>query len=828
MLLISILLLLFVLIPSYISQLTIDNTIYIHEEIKSNVLITKLNSNLQWLPASFVYQRYFRLENASLYTSDRIDREELCYKKLCDCSKCLLPLKFVQTISPSNISIITINILVEDINDHTPTFKQSSLTLNVSENVPVGYEISLEPAIDEDYGLLSVQTYELHPSTSPFRLSKSSLTNKPLLKLIEPLDRETIASYTLHLYAFDGGQPPLSSGQKLLIQITDINDNAPIFDYRLYNRTVPENETVGNLLLQVHATDKDIGENARITYSLDGGDNGDKLFTINEQTGEIFLKSSMDYEQQRAYTLTVYAKDHGIPPLSDYVIVNINVTDVNDNQPQILLTKIDGTKVINSLTFPECTPIGTAVAYMYVSDSDSGENGRVTCTVNDAHFILNLLTTNAYSLQIREPFDYEQQQQQAGVIVTCSDHGDPVLSMSQTLTILIQDCNDNAPEIVSPTLPFNDSIYISFESTSLPFVIVQLIVRDLDRFQPQIFSYTFESTPNNIDQNLILNNNGTLILHTMPTLIGFYSINISVTDSGKDKQLTTSIQIPIRIYSQNDSHHLLLGSKNLAIERTGLVLVVSFLAITLCAAILITCCFLCAFIIRTKRQKHQNRTTTMTSSKSICFNCCYSSLTSSSSCESSNENKDARSSTSNTSENEAHSSEKTTIEVLDEASSSNRIYQYSVKKADIKQWSDFNYSEKVERYLTHLNQNNNGKAAVVIQQPIPYIPPTTIVNDSLSDEGCYGSSDISDQNDCHKLHSNHLHRHQIQSKPCIRLSVYDDRPPSSIMSTTNQYQNSFKRFEQLYLLTAENNKNQPSPHLNDTNTSAFTSDSLYV
>ncbi|CAF1099104.1 unnamed protein product, partial [Didymodactylos carnosus] len=100
--LISILLLIiFLILPSSFQSST-DNIIYIHEEMKSNVFITKINSNLQWLPVSFVYQRYFRLENTSLYTSDRIDREELCYKKLCDCSKCLLPLKFVQTITPNN------------------------------------------------------------------------------------------------------------------------------------------------------------------------------------------------------------------------------------------------------------------------------------------------------------------------------------------------------------------------------------------------------------------------------------------------------------------------------------------------------------------------------------------------------------------------------------------------------------------------------------------------------------------------------------------------------------------------------------------------------
>jgi hypothetical protein len=106
-----------------------------------------------------------------------------------------------------------------DINDHSPTFKQSLIKLPIAENVPVGYEIPLESAIDNDYGLLSVQNYELHPLiNNPFRLIK---TSKPILKLIEPLDRETKSNYLLQLIAYDGGSPPLSGQQKIEIIVTE-------------------------------------------------------------------------------------------------------------------------------------------------------------------------------------------------------------------------------------------------------------------------------------------------------------------------------------------------------------------------------------------------------------------------------------------------------------------------------------------------------------------------------------------------------------------------------------------------------------------------------
>ena len=111
-----------------------------------------------------------------------------------------------------------------DINDHSPTFKQPVIKLPIAENVPIGYEIPLDAAIDNDYGLLSIQNYELHPLlNNPFRLIK---TGKPILKLIEPLDRESKDHYFLQLVAVDGGSPPLSGQQKIEIIVTEYVDES--------------------------------------------------------------------------------------------------------------------------------------------------------------------------------------------------------------------------------------------------------------------------------------------------------------------------------------------------------------------------------------------------------------------------------------------------------------------------------------------------------------------------------------------------------------------------------------------------------------------------
>jgi hypothetical protein len=238
---------------------------------------------------------------------------------------------------------------------------------------------------------------------------------------------------------------------------------------------------------------------------------------------------------------------------------------------------------------------------------------------------LNLiyLTTNAYSLQINNSSSFDYETEQSAVIhLQCTDFGIPTLSTSTLFYLQIEDCNDNPPDILSP-LPFNQSLLIPYETTELPFIITQFIIQDRDRSQPNHFSYSFTVSPS-LDISLI--NNGTLILCSMPVIIGLFTINITVYDIGN---LTNTISIPINIYSINET----IIPINFSMKNTSLILILTFFLIVFLAAILIAICFLIAFILRSKR----------------------SSSSKNSSCEST------------TSSNEqAGSSQKTTIEIFDE------------------------------------------------------------------------------------------------------------------------------------------------------------------
>lgn len=237
--------------------------------------------------------------------------------------------------------------------------------------------------------------------------------------------------------------------------------------------------------------------------------------------------------------------------------------------------------------------IGIPLLHIYVTDKDSGDNSRVICTLNDTRLSLIPLTINAYSLQISGSplFDYESEQITI-VHLQCSDYGKPTLSTSILLNIQLDDCNDHPPEIIYP-LRLNQSLLIPYETTQIPYIITQFLIQDHDRFQRNIFRYTFDVSPL---LNITLTNNGTLILASMPIIEGLFLINVTVYDTGN---LTDTITIPIHIKSMNNT----IEMREFSMENTSLILLLILFIIIFLAAILISLCFLIACLLRRKSTK---------------------------------------------------------------------------------------------------------------------------------------------------------------------------------------------------------------------------------
>ncbi|XP_023607802.1 protocadherin gamma-B5 isoform X14 [Myotis lucifugus] len=372
-------------------------------------------------------------ERGELLVSGRLDREQICGKKP------VCALEF-EAVAEKPLNFYHVNVEIEDINDHPPKFMQNAFELQISESTLPGTRFILEVAEDGDTGLNSLQNYKLSlsPSFSLINKEKPDGSKYPELILEKPLDREQQNHHRLVLTALDGGDPPLSGTTELQIQVTDANDNPPVFKQDVYRVRLSENVPPGTTVLQVSATDLDEGLNSEITYSLY---RTGQVFHLNSKSGEITTSRTLDYEEIKEYSLVVEGRDGG--GLVAQCTVEINIQDENDNSPEITFHSL--VEIILENAVP-----GTLIAFIKIHDRDSGENGEVNCRLEgQVPFQIISSSKSSYKLVTDGTLDREQTPEY-NVTITATDRGKPPLSSSTTITLRVTDVNDNAPVFQQP------------------------------------------------------------------------------------------------------------------------------------------------------------------------------------------------------------------------------------------------------------------------------------------------------------------------------------------------------------------------------------------
>ncbi|AWP12613.1 putative protocadherin alpha-3-like, partial [Scophthalmus maximus] len=362
-----------------------------------------------------------------LYVNRKIDREEVC-----DRSKvCVIDLKTVLE-NPLEVHYVAVEIL--DVNDHAPSFPESEKMLDISESALPGARFQLQAARDADSGSLSVQQYKLSHNEH-FRLDvkdRGEDRKTPSLVLQKPLDRESVKTHVLLLTATDGGKPPRSGNMTIIVDVSDVNDNPPVFTQDSYHADLKENAPIGTTVIRVNATDADEGSNGDVVYSF-GNDVDARVrarFDLDADTGVITVAGAIDFEDSSRYEIDIQASDKGAATLTTDKTVIIRVVDVNDNAPEIEVTSF-------SRALPEDSKPGTTVALISVKDSDSGLNGKVMCHISHSlPFLLSpSLQNNMYSLVTKSRLDREQQSQY-DVTIVAKDAGEPSLSSDKTIQIV--------------------------------------------------------------------------------------------------------------------------------------------------------------------------------------------------------------------------------------------------------------------------------------------------------------------------------------------------------------------------------------------------------
>ncbi|NWU62549.1 CAD23 protein, partial [Pterocles burchelli] len=350
--------------------------------------------------------------------------------------------------TPSNATVTTtFNILVIDINDNAPEFNSSEYSVAIPELAQVGFALPLFIQVqDKDEGHNSVfEVYLVGNNSNHFIISPTSIQGKAdiRVRVAVPLDFETIPRYKFSLFANES-VPDHVGFARVKINLINENDNRPIFSKALYNVSLFENATVGITVLQVHATDNDMGTYGKVSYFF--SDDPDR-FSLDKDTGVILLTARLDFETTQRYTLTIIARDGGGEETTGRV--RINVLDVNDNVPTFQKEAYLG-------ALRENEPSVTQVVRLRASDEDSPPNNQITYSIVQAsafHDYFDITVSEGYGvISVNHPLDYEQVTN--GVIyltVMAKDAGNPPLNSTVPVTIGVFDENDNPPTFSKPS-----------------------------------------------------------------------------------------------------------------------------------------------------------------------------------------------------------------------------------------------------------------------------------------------------------------------------------------------------------------------------------------
>ncbi len=272
---------------------------------------------------------------------------------------------------------------ITDGNEHEPTFGENVYSTSLSESLPIGSSVLTAQATDQDQGQSGQISYSLRysdKSSSSFSDWFSIDEDTGVIRTNSKLDCELESNPQVIVVASDHGHPVKTSTATFSASISDVNDHSPVFSQSFYDVELKEDSPQGQCFLKLQASDEDCGENAQIIYALR---EHSEHFSINQESGEICVVKSLDYERQKMHNLLVEAKDKG--GLSSTSLVNVEIIDINDNAPEfapnVYMAKIN-----------RDTPLNMPILTIKAIDKDEDLKGKLSYTVvsgnEDNTFIL--------------------------------------------------------------------------------------------------------------------------------------------------------------------------------------------------------------------------------------------------------------------------------------------------------------------------------------------------------------------------------------------------------------------------------------------------------
>ncbi|KAM4764658.1 protocadherin alpha-8-like [Cyanocitta cristata] len=351
---------------------------------------------------------------------------------------------------PSLTGTMELVISVLDVNDNAPQFNQSVYNVHLPEDALETTLVARVNATDPDLGIYGEMIYEIDSVVPPSATDLFSIdANTGEIRLTGPLDYEIVTLYDLHIKVTDKGTPPLPGHCKVVLEVLDVNDNAPEVWVTSLSVPVPEDASVGTVVALLSVSDRDSGANGRVRcWVWPASPFG--LEATFAGSYSLVLREALDRERVSEYEVEVRAEDGGAPALRGRRGLRVAVSDVNDNAPAFA-------QAVYTVLARENNAAGAELARLWARDPDEAGNGRVSYSVWEGGVgggwrpASSYVSVDAESgrLWALQPLDYEELQV-LQFEVRAVDAGEPPLCGNATVQLFVLDENDNAPALLPP------------------------------------------------------------------------------------------------------------------------------------------------------------------------------------------------------------------------------------------------------------------------------------------------------------------------------------------------------------------------------------------
>ncbi|KAH3880472.1 hypothetical protein DPMN_004386, partial [Dreissena polymorpha] len=430
-----------------------------------------------------------------------------------------------------------VTVTITDVNDNAPICSNSLFTASIPEDFGTGGVVTNLNCFDTDASTPNnvIASYTVDGLGGEFLISATGVVTTTI-----SFNREAVASYTLVIVVRDNGTNPsvLSTTTTLVVTITDVNDNKPVFAQIIYNFNVAENNTGYANVGKVSATDADTGLAASISYSISSGNNDGK-FAIDQSTGDITLITTLNYESVTTYTLVLHAVDKQATFQTGTATVSIHVTDVNDMAPSCPSS-------LYTSSVAENTPATTSVLTLSCTDADASVGNTVTYSITSGGAIFTV-DQGTGILSTNSPLDMETTQSY-DVVVRATDG---THNTNVTVKISVTNINDKTPAF-SPTGPYFVPIN---ENIAIGSTIYDLNATDADFGET---SFIFSISGDTSGGKFVIGASSGIIqtskaIDRDTPLVPSYILNVTVADGIGAHALTATTSIVITINDENDN-----------------------------------------------------------------------------------------------------------------------------------------------------------------------------------------------------------------------------------------------------------------------------------